>query len=154
MPSIEKLYTREYYLDDCEGFQEFKRSFGRKLSRRLQKVLHLAAAQEGEQAVDLGCGRGEISLQMAKRGVKVFAIDPSSAALSLLKEAKENWEPEEENTLNHLYLLQAEGTALPLKSAGVDLIILSDIVEHLYVKSQLHNTHSKDIVHNSWFPHI
>ncbi len=132
MSLIEKLYSRDYYLDDCEGFQEFKKSSGRKLSRRLKKVLHLAAVKAGERAIDLGCGRGEISLQMAKRGAKVFAIDPSPAALNLLKEAKLDWESKEESFLDQLHLLQAEGTALPLKSEGVDLIILSDIVEHLY----------------------
>ena len=121
-------YDRSYYLLDCEGHREFEASRGRKLSRRLRKCLDLTEIRGGETFLDLGCGRGEVALHAAARGARTIALDPSLDALSILREvaSADLWLRGETP-----HAVRARGEALPIRSASVDVILLSDIVEHL-----------------------
>ena len=58
LAEIERLYHRDYYLSDCEGFEDFARSRGTRLPRRLAKCKDLLAPRPGERFVDIGSGRG------------------------------------------------------------------------------------------------
>ena len=71
MVDLEQLYSRAYYLSDCEGFSEFHKTWGRKPSRRLAKCIELLGPGRGQRIVDLGCGRGEVALNAAVRGAQV-----------------------------------------------------------------------------------
>ena len=122
------LYSRAYYLQDCEGHDEFLVSAGRKLPRRLQKCLKLLQLQPGQRVLDLGCGRGELSLHAAKQGGCCIAVDPSADGLALLGEALDSWEL---GDTPNLLRVAARGEQLPLASQTVDRILLSDVVEHL-----------------------
>jgi len=131
---INRLYTRDYYLSDCEGHAEFARTAGRKLSRRLAKCLSLSRAKPGEHWVDVGCGRGELSLHLAARGVTVVAVDPSAAALGILAAARSVWT--EARTLRAQLpavpiIVRGLGEHLPFASGRADGVVLSDVVEHL-----------------------
>ena len=118
------LYHREYYLNDCEGFREFLKSRGARLSRRLAKCLALAGPEPRELILDLGCGRGELALHLAKRGARVLAMDPSRDSLGLTRETLATVR---ENALP----VGAIGEALPLKTGDIETVILSDVVEHV-----------------------
>lgn len=126
--AYENLYHRDYYLKDCQGFEEFLRTRGKKLPRRLAKCLTLADVKPFEKVIDVGAGRGELSLHAALRGATVVAIDPSRDALKLLGEARAAWEPAPESTLQIL----GRGDALPIRAEWADVILLSDVVEHLF----------------------
>jgi 2-polyprenyl-3-methyl-5-hydroxy-6-metoxy-1,4-benzoquinol methylase len=85
---LRTAYTKEYYLFDCEGHEAFKRSAGAKLEdARLEAVAKLVGAGPVNRALDLGCGRGELSLELARRGFEVTAIDYSEDAVQITKEA-------------------------------------------------------------------
>ena len=122
-----RLYDREYYLGDCEGYREFARSDGRKLSRRLRKCLYLLELRPDEVFLDLGCGRGEIALHTAERGVRTVAVDPSPDALNLMREAAASGGWGESNLLAVL----GRGQEIPVAERSVDALLLSDVVEHL-----------------------
>ena len=53
MVDLEELYGRSYYLSDCEGFQEFCKTWGRKPSRRLRKCVKLLRPSPGQRIADL-----------------------------------------------------------------------------------------------------
>ena len=55
-----ELYTKEYFLHACEGYEEFSETQGERLSRRLSAALAVAAVTPGMKVLDVGCGRGEI----------------------------------------------------------------------------------------------
>jgi 2-polyprenyl-3-methyl-5-hydroxy-6-metoxy-1,4-benzoquinol methylase len=86
--TLQSSYTKEYYLKDCGGYEAFKRSFGATLEdERLQAVARLCAIAVPGQALDLGCGRGELSLELARQGFDVTAIDYSKDAIEIAREA-------------------------------------------------------------------
>lgn len=67
------IYHREYYLEDCEGHREFARHRGLRPSRRLKKVVELLRVRKGDRVIDLGCGRGEVALQLSLAGARTLA---------------------------------------------------------------------------------
>jgi SAM-dependent methyltransferase len=86
--ALRSAYTKDYYLMDCGGYEAFKRTFGATLEdSRLEAMAKLAGAGRGNRALDLGCGRGELSLELARRGFEVTAIDYSQSAIAIAGEA-------------------------------------------------------------------
>ncbi len=53
-----------------------------------QPILELLAPKEGEQILDLGCGTGDLSYELAKRGAHVVGVDQSEA---MIEEAKRKY---------------------------------------------------------------
>lgn len=124
---IDRLYHRGYYLDDCEGHREFRRTGGRKLSRRLAKVARLVDPHAGACVVDVGSGRGELVRYCAARGARAIAVDPSEAALAVMRE------PDGRDVAT--WSIRARGEQLPLASHCADMVVLSDVVEHVPAKT-------------------
>ncbi len=65
---------------------DYDRTFShRTLGRWLRRSVHsrLRAYTAGDRVIELGCGTGEDALWLARRGVRVVAIDASSAMLSV-----------------------------------------------------------------------
>lgn len=48
-------------------------------------VLTAASVRPGSQVVDIGCGRGQLSLALAEQGARVLAIDPSKLMIDELE---------------------------------------------------------------------
>ena len=85
---LKHTYTSSYYLSDCGGFDAYKRDKGMSMSDgRLGAVGSLAEAVPPGRALDLGCGRGELSVFLACLGNEVLAIDYSPQAIELAREA-------------------------------------------------------------------
>ena len=55
------LYTKEYFLHACEGFEEFSESQGDRLSRRLTAAFAVAEVSAGMKVLDVGCGAARFS---------------------------------------------------------------------------------------------
>ncbi len=47
-------------------------------------VVAAARVQPGDRVIDLGCGRGQLSLELAERGAHVLAVDGHQALVSQL----------------------------------------------------------------------
>ena len=69
------LYTEDYFLTACEGYQEFAESHGEHLSRRLAAAFAVASVEPGMRVLDVGCGRGEILRHCAHLGARAYGID-------------------------------------------------------------------------------
>jgi len=131
---LERLYQRDYYLSDCEGFREFQKNWGKKPSRRLTKCLKLLSPALGQRIVDLGCGRGEVALNAAACGAEVVAVDGSPHALCLLAEAANRWQRErtdDPNWPDRIETLAANLDFLPLADSSFDAAVMSDVIEHI-----------------------
>jgi len=63
------LYTTEYFLNENTGYNNFNKSFGNIIDARYQKALELADLRPGMNILDMGCGRGEIVIHCAKKGM-------------------------------------------------------------------------------------
>jgi len=125
---IRQFYDPSYYLNDCGGFEAFCRSGGKQIDDvRLQVMLELSRLTPARQALDLGCGRGEIAYQLARRGGNVTAIDYSSAAIELAKSCLEG---ESEEVRQRIHFVCADATTARLDQR-YDVALAGDLVEHL-----------------------
>lgn len=126
IPSV--LYDEQYFLNVCEGYQEFRSSEGAYLSQRLAEALAVAGIATGMYVLDVGCGRGEILRSTAHLGARAFGIDYAVAALRLSQQVAlqlENAEPQ-------IGVYQASALYLPFEPGTFDRVLMLDIVEHLY----------------------
>lgn len=87
---LESSYTEDYYMNDCGGYESFKKSGGKDLDERLQDVFFLINPSAGEKILDVGCGRGELTYALSKSGADVIGIDYSEAAIGIAKKTYQN----------------------------------------------------------------
>ncbi|MEM7166597.1 MAG: class I SAM-dependent methyltransferase [Planctomycetota bacterium] len=125
LAEIERLYDEAYYTGDCDGHAEFRRGHGARLPRRLKKCAKMAAVTGRDRVVDVGCGRGELALDSARRGATVVAIDPARSALRIVRTQLND------DVAARLVAVRARGEALPVPTSWATVIFLTDVVEHL-----------------------
>jgi ubiquinone/menaquinone biosynthesis C-methylase UbiE len=133
------LYTKDYFLHACEGYEEFSETQGRRLSRRLGAAFEVAAVRPGMTVLDVGCGRGEILRHCAKLGADAYGIDYAPVAVDLAKQLIErqagtaeaaNDQPEV--LAGNIGVAQADAKLLPFPDNHFDRVLMFDVVEHLY----------------------
>jgi SAM-dependent methyltransferase len=113
-------YSREYYLSDaCEGFREFQHGHG--VSAIKERLLAKVDVGRGERVLELGCGRGEALRACAQRGARAVGIDYSRDAVALARAT----------CGVGAHVMQADATALPIRSGSFDKVFLGDVLEHL-----------------------
>src|ERR1035437_147901 len=83
-----KVYTKKYYLSDCTGFSEFKKSFGKILEPRFIELIKYFRIEPDIKVLDIGCGRGEMVFYAAHEGASAVGIDYSKQAIQLANLAK------------------------------------------------------------------
>jgi 2-polyprenyl-3-methyl-5-hydroxy-6-metoxy-1,4-benzoquinol methylase len=127
------IYTQEYYLTDCSGFSEFAKSSGKSLAPRFLELLSYLKIKPDMRVLDIGCGRGELSFWAAARGAQVVAIDYSPAGIRLAGEALKKLPKAVQKNVT-LKLQNAKELDFPPES--FDLVLLIDVVEHLYREEQ------------------
>ncbi len=117
---LRSAYTASYYLQDCGGYDAFKRDKGLSLSDcRLRTMADLAELAPVGRALDLGCGRGELSAFLAGLGHDVTGIDYSDAAIEIARAAA----PDINFQLGDVNQVDLSGL--------YDVMIASDLIEHL-----------------------
>ena len=124
-PLSSDLYTEEYFLTACEGYDEFIESEGENLSRRLKQAFEFASVQPGMRVLDLGCGRGEIVRHVARLGAASFGIDYARVALEMTRRIM----ADEPGTHG---VARSDAKMLPFTSAAFDRVLMFDVVEHLH----------------------
>lgn len=123
------IYDRAYYLTDCTGYEEFLRSKGIELDRRLKKIIHHLKVSKGQHLLDVGCGRGEIVFFAARHGLYATGIDYSVDAIKLATEAYEN---QNRNIQLNSKFLVMNAKKMEFKDSQFDWVVMTDVVEHLY----------------------
>jgi len=84
--AIRGEYTRDYFLQDCGGYQAFKSGEGRTLAdTRLVTVFELGQPWKGARVLDVGSGRGELAHACFRAGATVIGLDYSDAAVDIAR---------------------------------------------------------------------
>ncbi|MCA9941435.1 MAG: methyltransferase domain-containing protein [Anaerolineales bacterium] len=129
------LYTEEYFLTACEGYDVFLESEGKHLSRRLDEAFAVAEVTPGMKLLDVGCGRGEIVRHCMRMGVEAHGMDYAEVAARMTLQAI----LDEKTSLMragkpHLRssVCRADAKKLPFPDAYFDRVLMFDVVEHLY----------------------
>ena len=135
------LYTEEYFLTACEGYDVFIESEGAHLSRRLRDAFALAEVRPGMRVLDVGCGRGEILRHCMRLGVEAHGMDYAVAAARMTRDvvaaewqgnATERNRDGREPSVPRPGVLQADAKTLPFPDHYFDRALLFDVVEHLF----------------------
>jgi 2-polyprenyl-3-methyl-5-hydroxy-6-metoxy-1,4-benzoquinol methylase len=123
-------YTREYYVSDCGGYAEFGGTDALAIGDvRLRTTAAFSEIRSGRRALDIGCGRGEISAYLGARGWQVDAVDYSAEAIALAREhlARVGVPPE------RVRLVADDIDTFAFEPGAYDLIVAADVIEHLGV---------------------
>ena len=127
------LYTEEYFLTACEGYDEFIESEGQHLSRRLKDAFAVAGVDSGMRVLDVGCGRGEIIRHCMSLGVNAYGIDYAEVATLMTRDVM--WSEQESAQENQQVaggVCRSDAKVLPFPSDYFDRVLMFDVVEHLY----------------------
>jgi len=124
------LYTEEYFLTACEGYEEWIDSEGEHLSRRLASAFRVAAVEPGMRVLDIGCGRGEIVRHCARLGADVVGVDYAPVATRMTRDLirAEAADPPD----GKMGVAQVDAKRLPFATGSFDRALMFDVVEHLY----------------------
>ncbi|NBD36729.1 MAG: methyltransferase domain-containing protein [Chloroflexi bacterium] len=125
------LYDEQYFLNVCEGYEEFLSSEGAYLSRRLAEALTEAGIAPGMKVLDVGCGRGEILRRTTELGAQAFGIDYAEVAVRLSRGIAEQVQHQDAQP-DPIGVYQASALYLPFTDNLFDRVLMLDIVEHLY----------------------
>jgi ubiquinone/menaquinone biosynthesis C-methylase UbiE len=129
-PVSPHLYTEEYFLSACEGYDEFLASEGEHLSRRLKASFEVAAVKPGMKILDVGCGRGEIMRHCAALGAEAYGFDYAPVALKMTQTLIHN--TAQDYPQSAMGAVLADAKHIPFPSASFDRALMFDVVEHLH----------------------
>ncbi len=128
-PVESSTYDRDYFCGECEGYQEFSASGGRVLSKRLAVALASADVHSGMRVLDIGCGRGESLIWLARKEIEAWGMDYSPVAVDLARDAVYKADVTAHSCCR---LLAANARHLPFEPEAFDRVLMLDLVEHLH----------------------
>lgn len=131
-PLPSTLYTEEYFLTACEGYDVFLASEGVQLSRRLQDAFSVASVTPGMRVLDVGCGRGEILRHCMQLGAEVHGMDYAEVAARLSRDAVAAERADGADLSRPAGVCRADAKFLPYPARYFDRVLMFDVVEHLH----------------------
>lgn len=123
------VYSKEYYLNTCLGFEKFEKFNGNKLNSRWEKLLSLIKVGKDSKILDVGCGRGDLVLYCAKKGAFVVGIDYSKDAIDI---ARNLFKKQNKNIQKKIKFYNMDAKNIDFKKNSFDTVVSFDVFEHLY----------------------
>lgn len=123
------IYDTDYYLSVCLGSEEFKKSKGRKLHPRVRSLIQKIKLSKNMTVLDIGCGRGDLVLSMAKKVFRAYGIDYSKNAIEIAEKTKRTF-PKSIRDKTFFSKMNIKEMSFP--DDTFDVIVCIDVFEHLY----------------------
>lgn len=128
-----EIYNKDYYFNVCLGSEEFKRNKGQDIAPQLKKLLKNIPLKLSSNILDLGCGRGDVSIYISKRAKHVIGIDYSEEAIKIANSIRKTLPKKNQEKVT---FIRVDATKMNFKENEFDCVIALDVFEHL-TKSQL-----------------
>ena len=116
-----QLYRQEYYKKHIRNLMKKNRLH----SFRIKEIFSIYFPKKNEKILDIGCGAGVFSFELARRGFDVIGIDYSEDAIRLCKNLAERF------NLNNAEFIKEDAMSMGIKSDSFDVIYAADFFEHL-----------------------
>jgi cyclopropane fatty-acyl-phospholipid synthase-like methyltransferase len=121
------LYNSTYYLNYCGGCDSFIQNGAESSDDpRILCILAIVSLRKKGKLLDLGCGRGEVSLQAALNGFDCTGVDYSEDAISISRSGQESF-PGLGDTLRY----EVSNVATYEPNVQYDVVVASDVIEHM-----------------------
>lgn len=91
---------------------------------RVRHIFKELGEIRGKKLLDVGCEAGYITIQLAKRGARVTAIDLIEAPIKQLQSILKN-------QLLKINLRVADATQLPFPDRAFDIVLATEVIEHI-----------------------
>ena len=117
-----RYFEKEAPVYDEKRSQKMKFLWG----KEVEIVASLCGDIKGKRVLEVGVGTGRFSMELAKQGANVTALDPTNAMLTVAKEkAAIN------GVINRVSLVRASGNNLPFRDSSFDVVICMHVLKHL-----------------------
>jgi ubiquinone/menaquinone biosynthesis C-methylase UbiE len=128
----EDVYDSDYFLKACGGADWVERFIASKGVESYPHYRDLVAQlnlKKVDRVLDVGCGRGEVTVMLGLAGAEAVGLDYSNAALNIARGVYQACASEVEEALT---FIQSDATTLPFESNSFDHVVMADVVEHLH----------------------
>ncbi len=116
-------YDKNYYLNDCGGYETFLRTNGEEISdHRLLAAIYLSRPDKTKNILDIGSGRGELAYALSKSAQHVVGIDYSKDAIAIATQTFKD--------IKNLDFVQADILKYETDEK-FDVVLATDVVEHI-----------------------
>ncbi len=100
-------------------------AYGQEIVQRRFRLARQLASFENKSVLDFGCGNGAQTVQFAKAGCKIIAVDIDADDLKTLHRFVD------EEKICTIQPLRYDGAHLPLAEASMDLVLSFEVLEHV-----------------------
>jgi SAM-dependent methyltransferase len=128
-PIPSELYTDEYFRAQLRWGPAFLETDGRLLPPKGYVILALAQFGSEQRVLDVGCGRGELTMHAAFAGAESHGIDYATAGLRIARRLCDDLPADEQRRL-HFY--RSDAKVLPFADQSFDCIVTTELTEHLH----------------------
>ena len=129
-PVDSKVYNRSYF-EGTEGALSF---FENKTAPKFSRAIRNCSLKPESRVLDIGCGRGDLAIALAKHQVNVVGLDFSKDALDIAQNAVSSLF---KDLRERIILINSDATQLGFPEKVFDFVFLMDIVEHLHPEQLL-----------------
>jgi ubiquinone/menaquinone biosynthesis C-methylase UbiE len=129
----QKIFDKDYYYNICLGSEEFKNSGGILLHKKVKQMIDKLEVAKTMNVLEIGCGRGDTALYIARKVNSVHAIDYSLEGIRIAKNIRKKYPKEIQKKIKFAVM---KATDLAFKNDQFDLVLLIDVIDHLNKKEQ------------------
>ncbi len=124
-----EIYDTDYYLNSNLGSEEFKKYKGKKVHETIYNFANLLGDVKNKKILDLGCGRGDLVIELARRGALATGVDYSKDGIDLAKAALKIQSKEIKSRTNFFV---KDIVKTDFEKNSFDIVVSTDVFEHLY----------------------
>jgi len=151
-----EIYDKKFF-ESADGVHYFAEE---KTAPKFIYAINVSGLTDGDSVLDIGCGRGDLMIALARKGANVTGIDYSRDALEIVQKAIDKQPTELKGKIRAKH---SNATCLDFPDQTFDFIFMTDLVEHLYPKElkkcfgecrRILKTDGKLIIHtarNRWY---